>query len=116
MNYKVPYNFILSFFYPLRPIIRKMLGCYALLLDQKIVMLLRDREDHPEFNGVFVATQPQFFEELSNELHSSNMEFDIDGVPHTWIFISEDLNDFEEKLKKAANMIRSGDKRIGKRY
>jgi hypothetical protein len=114
MNYKVPYSFILSFFYPVRPAIKKMLGCYGLYVNKKLVMLLRDRDNHPEFNGVFVATQPEYFDALSNELHSSNMDFDIDGHAYTWIFISEDITDFEEKVKKAAEMVKNGDERIGK--
>jgi hypothetical protein len=91
-----------------------MLGCYGLFLHDKLMMLLRERENNPEFNGVFVATQPEFFDDLSNELHYSNMEFDIDGAPHTWIFISDDINDFQQKVKQAVDMIKNGDKRIGK--
>lgn len=115
MNYKVPYSYILSFLYPLRPKIKKTLGCYGLMLGDKLVMLLRERENHPEFNGVFISTQPQYFDELTKELHSSNMEFDIDGHHHTWIFISEDLEDFDEIVKRAAELIKKGDERIGKK-
>jgi hypothetical protein len=50
-----------------------MLGCYGLFLHDKLMMLLRERENNPEFNGVFVATQPEFFDHLSNKLHYSNM-------------------------------------------
>jgi hypothetical protein len=91
-----------------------MLGCYALMIDKKILMMLRDREQQPEFNGVFVATTPEYYEGLQQELHKSRMEFDLDGADHTWIFISEDLDDFEAKVKKACEMIKSGDERIGK--
>ncbi|MEJ7826786.1 MAG: hypothetical protein WKF91_01270 [Segetibacter sp.] len=114
MNYNVPYSFILSFFFPVRPVIKKMLGCYGLFVNKKLVVLLRERDNQPEFNGVFIATQPEYFDELSNELHSSNMDFDIDGAEYTWIFISEDLEDFKDKVKKAAELIKNGDQRIGK--
>ena len=77
-------------------------------------MLLRERDNQPEFNGVFVATQPEYFDALSTEIHSSNMEFDIDGHEYTWIFISEDLDAFKEKIKKAAEMVKTGDERMGK--
>lgn len=77
-------------------------------------MLLRERENQPEFNGVFVATQPEFYDALCTELHTSKMEFDIDGHPHSWIFISEDLADFDEILRKAVELIKNGDERIGK--
>ena len=114
MNYELPYDFILKELYPVRPKIKKMLGCYALMIDRKLLMLLRDREQQPEFNGVFVATYPEFYDQLQKEIHTSRMEFELDGVERSWIFISEDLNDFDQKVKKACEMIKAGDERIGK--
>lgn len=114
MNYKVPYDFAIRYLYPLRPQIKKMLGCYGLFVNKKLLLLLRNRNNQPEFNGIFVATQPQFFDSLQNDIHVSHMLFDIDGVPHTWVFLSEDLPDFDEKVKKACELIKAGDERIGK--
>jgi len=42
------------------------------------------------------------------------MEFDFDGSKNSWIFISEDLNDFEQLVKKACELIKAGDDRLGK--
>ena len=114
MSYEVPYSFVLKELYPFRPSIRKLFGCYALMKERRILMLLRERDQQPEFNGVFVATIPAFFEELQKEIHTSRMEFDVDGADNTWIFISEDLDDFELKVKKACEMVKNGDERIGK--
>lgn len=114
MDYDLPFAFVLKELYPFRPQVRKLLGCYALIKDKKILLLLREREVHPEFNGVFVATQPAFFEEMQKEIHTSRMEFDLDGTENTWIFISEDIDGFEEKVRKACEMIKAGDERIGK--
>lgn len=114
MNYEVPYAFVLRELYPFRPKIRKLFGCYALMKDKQILMLLRDREVQPEFNGVLVATKVEHFEALQKEIHTSRMEFDLDGAEKTWIFISEDLDDFDQKVKKACEMIKNGDERIGK--
>lgn len=91
-----------------------MLGCYALVHADKLLFLLREREDHPEYNGVFVATQPQYFDELQKLIHTSAMEVDIDGLPHSWIFISEDLDDFEAKVATACELAKGNDSRIGK--
>jgi hypothetical protein len=114
MNYALPYDFVLKELYPVRPKIKKMLGCYALMTGRQLLMLLRDRDVHPEFNGVFVATTQEYFEALQKEIHTSRMEFDLDGDERSWIFISEDIADFEEKVKKACSMIKNGDTRIGK--
>lgn len=114
MHYEVPYQFVLQCLYPVRPQIKKMLGGYGLFLNGKNIMLLRNRENNPEFNGVFIATQPEYFEALSNEIHHTNMEFDVDGSHHSWLFISEDLDDFEAKVKIACELVKAGDGRIGK--
>lgn len=114
MNYKVPYDFVLRYLYPVTPKIKKMLGCYGLFVNEKLLLLLRDRGNQPEFNGIFVATQPEFFDALQIQIHVSNMIFNLDGVPHTWIFLSEDLADFDAKVKKTCEMIKAGDERIGK--
>jgi hypothetical protein len=63
---------------------------------------------------VYLATQPQYFDSLEKEIHSSQMEFDLDGAEFTWLFISEDLPDFNDKVKKACELIKAGDLRIGK--
>jgi hypothetical protein len=114
MNYKVPFDFVLKELYPLRPKIRKMLGGYGLHLGKKIILFLREREEQIEFNGVFVATEQEHFAALQKEIHTSKMIFDFDGSKDSWIFISEDLDDFEQKVKKACEMIKSGDERMGK--
>lgn len=114
MNYNVPYQFVLKELYPLRPQIKKMLGCYSLNLNKKLMILLRDKDENPEYNGVFIATQPAYYKALQNEIHTSRMEFDLDGSKDCWIFISEDLNDFEAIVAKACALIKNNDERIGK--
>lgn len=91
-----------------------MLGGYALYANKKLLMLLRDSNIAPEYNGVFIATVPEFYQELQAEIHTSRMEFDLDGSKDSWIFISEDLDGFEAKVKKACGLIKGGDERIGK--
>ncbi len=114
INYKVPYDFVLQYLYPVRPEIRKFLKGYALFYNKKILLYLRDGETQPEYNGVYIATEPQYFDALENEIHSSKMEFDLDGAAFTWLFISEDLPDFNQKVKKACELIKANDTRIGK--
>jgi hypothetical protein len=114
MGYDVPYFFVLNNLYPLRPTIKKMLGGYALYLNKKLIIFLRDNDKSPEYNGVYIATVPEFFLELQQEIHTSKMEFDLDGSKNSWIFISEDLADFEQKVMAACMLIKNNDARIGK--
>ena len=115
MIYQVPYDFVLRALFPLRPAIKKLLGCYGLYNNKKLLLLLRETTVSPEFNGVFVATMPEFFKDLQTEIHTSRMiDFDLDGSKDSWIFISEDLETFEQKVIQACEMIKNGDERIGK--
>ena len=114
MNYTIPYDFILQSLYPVRLKVVKMLGGYGLYQESRLLFFLRDRDSELEFNGVFVATQPGFYKELQKEIHHSKMEFDFDGSHNSWIFISEDLDDFKEKVNKACELVKKDDLRIGK--
>ena len=65
MSYLVPYEFTLQKLYPVRPKIKKLLGGYGLYLNNKLIIYLREQETlMPEFNGVYIATVPEFYEEL----------------------------------------------------
>lgn len=114
MNYRIPYDFILQSLYPVRLKVVKMLGGYGLYRQKRLLFFLRERNTELEFNGVFVATLPQFYAELQQEIHHSKMEFDLDGSHDSWIFISEDLDDFKEKVNKACELVKKNDMRIGK--
>jgi hypothetical protein len=114
MPYQIPHNFVLQALFPLRPTIKKMLGAYGVFLHNRMIMFLRDSESELEFNGVFIATQPEYFQQLQQEIHLSKMQFDLDGSIDSWIFISEDLDDFKEKVIKACEMVKNNDDRIGK--
>lgn len=114
MGYQVPYDFVLQALYPLRPRVVKMLGGYGLYREKTLLLFLRNGENQPEFNGVFIATHPPYFASLQKDIHESKMEFDLDGSTDSWIFVSEDLNDFEAKVNTACALIKAGDVRIGK--
>ncbi len=116
MHFQLPYHFVLNYIYPIRPTIKKLLGVYGLWYNKKLILFLRDSHINPEYNGVFLATVPEFFNELQTEIHTSMMEFDLDGSKNSWIFISEDLPDFELKVEKACTLIKHGDARIGKHH
>jgi hypothetical protein len=114
MHYELPYPFVLNMLYPVRPSIKKVLGCYGLYMGNRLLLLLRDKETSPEYNGVLVGTTPEFYPELQQELHKSFMDIDLDGSHNSWIFISEDLPDFEAKVQKACALIKAQDQRIGR--
>src|SRR5260370_33489660 len=64
----IPHEFVLDALASLSPRTRRMFGCLAIYVGDKIVLLLRDKEDNSADNGVWLATsvdyhqspQPQF--------------------------------------------------------
>ncbi len=112
--YNVPYAFILKALYPIRPTIKKALGGYFLFVHKKLLIFLRERDTYADFNGVFVAVLPEYLSELEAEINLKHTEFDLDGTKDGWLFINEDLDDFETKCTLICEMIKQTDTRIGR--
>ena len=93
-----------------------MFGLYAIYIDEKIVLVLRDRKDQPETNGVWVATNKEHHKSLKDELPSLR-SFSIysKAVKETgWQMLPVDSDDFETSVIKLCELIKRGDQRIGR--
>ena len=92
-----------------------MFGCHAVYAGDKIVLVLRNRPDHIEANGVWVATKKEFHDSLKKDLPSLRSVYLLsDGVSETnWQMIPLESDSFEEEVTKACELILEGDKRIG---
>jgi hypothetical protein len=55
----VPHEFILDAIAPLSPRTRTMFGCLAIYIEDKIVLILRDKRGQTADNGVWLATTHQ---------------------------------------------------------
>jgi hypothetical protein len=51
----IPYEFVLDAIAPLSPETRSMFGCLAVYVEDKIVLILREKRDVTEDNGVWLA-------------------------------------------------------------
>lgn len=113
---KIPFDFIPDYLFQLAPKIKPMFGCHALYIGEKIFLILRDRKDHPEANGIWIATSSEHHKSLKKEI-SSLQTIDIlsEGKGETnWQMISKENDDFENAACKICDMILRGDERIGK--
>ncbi len=52
----VPHEFVLDAIAPLSPETRSMFGCLAVYVQDKIVLILRDKREGAADNGVWLAT------------------------------------------------------------
>ncbi len=96
-----------------------MFGCYGIYAEGKLCLFLMNREKplirsegEPMQKGVYVASTAEFADELSSVF--PNAEFEMLKKGKVWIFISEELAEFENYVIAACEMISKGDKRIGR--
>ena len=110
----VPHEFVLDALASLAPRTRSMFGCLAVYVEDKIVLILRDRKDYPADNGVWLATTADHHESLQRELPSMrSIQLFGKEVTHWQVLPAKD-SDFEEAALRACRLIREGDPRIGK--
>jgi len=65
----VPFEFVLEAIAPLSPETRPMFGCLAIYVEDKIVLILRNKEkrDQTADNGVWLATTEEHHQSLRRE-------------------------------------------------
>lgn len=110
----VPHEFALDALASLPIHTRSMFGCLAVYVEDKIVLILRDRKDYPADNGVWLATTAEHHASLRREFPSMR-SIQLFGKPVThWQVLPARSADFEEAALRACRLIREGDPRIGK--
>jgi hypothetical protein len=109
-----PHEFVLDALAALAPTTRQMFGCLAVYVEDKIVLILRDRHDSPEDNGVWLATTAEHHESLQYEFPSMR-SIQLFGKTTThWQVLPADATEFEPAALRACVLVIAGDPRIGK--
>lgn len=111
----VPHAFVLDEIESLAPVTRPMFGCTAVYIDDRIVLILRDKEDHRDDNGVWLATSNEHHESL-RPLFPSMREVRLlaNRGPTNWQNVPAESASFEEEVLRACELVRRRDPRIGK--
>jgi hypothetical protein len=110
---KIPFDFVLEKLHSLEPEVKMMFGCYAVYIGEKIMLILRQRENHTEDNGIWIATLPQHHDSLKEKLPLRSIA--VFGPGETgWQLLPEDENEFEQKAIEICELILNNDERIGK--
>lgn len=95
------------------PTTRPMFGCLAVYVGRKIVLILREKGDGVQHDGVWLATSAEHHESLRGEL--PNMQsIELFGPVSSWQILRADAPDFEEAALRACELIAAGDPRIGR--
>jgi len=110
----VPYEFVLEAVADLSPTTRVMFGCLAIYVQDKIVLILRDKPTHTADNGVWLATTKEHHESLRREFPNMRSVGVLGQQVTGWQILPADAPDFEETALRACELVAAGDPRIGK--
>lgn len=108
----IPFEFIFDYLMPIEFVIKPMFGMYSVYADEKLLMILRQRNEHPKLNGIWVALSEKESSSLEKELPSLIC---IDGYEKgDWRLIPVDSEGFEDDARRLCELIVASDSRIGK--
>lgn len=91
-----------------------MFGCTAIYLEEKIVLILREKPTYTADNGVWLATTEEHHESLRGEFPSMR-SIQLLGKKITgWQVLPSESSDFEQAAMRACELVLARDPRIGK--
>jgi hypothetical protein len=109
-----PHQFVLDAIADLSPRTRPMFGCTAVYIEEKIVMILRDKPNQDADNGVWIATALEHHDSLRPEFPNMRSVRVFGKKVTDWQVLPIEAPDFEEAAMRACELILAGDPRIGK--
>jgi hypothetical protein len=110
----IPYEFVLEQLHRFSPTVKPMFGSHAVYIQNKIIFILRQKENAVADNGVWVATTSDHHESLRKEFPSLRSIGIFGGGETGWQVLPEEADDFEESVIKACELVLRQDVRIGK--
>jgi hypothetical protein len=113
---QIPYEFVLDHLISPEIIVKSNFGMHYVYSGERIVLMLRRRENDPGVNGIWVATYPEHVESLRKELPSlCSFSGCGRGVFESgWQLLPDGADDFETSALQVCRLIMHGDKRIGR--
>jgi hypothetical protein len=110
----IPHEFVLEALAVLSPWTRSMFGCLAVYVEDKIVLILRDRPNATADNGVWLATTCEHHQSLRRAFPNMRSISVLGKKVTGWQLLPADAPDFEESALAACELVAAGDPRIGK--
>jgi hypothetical protein len=110
----IPFDFVLEQLHRLNPTVKPMFGCHAVYVQNKIVFILRKKDNDEDDNGVWVATTNEHHESLRKEFPSLRSIKVFGGGETGWQVLPFEADDFEESVLQACHLVLRQDGRIGK--
>jgi hypothetical protein len=110
----IPHEFVLDAMVALSPRTHPMFGCLAVYVEEKIVLILRDKAGETADNGVWLATTQEHHESLRCDFPNMRSIQVLGKKVTGWQLLPADAPDFEESALRASELVLARDPRIGK--
>jgi hypothetical protein len=111
---KIPFPFVLDALEELHPTTKPMFGSLGVYVGDRIVFIMRHKDNHTVDNGLWLATAGEHHESLAR-VFPSMRSLDMFGPgPTAWQNLPLESPDFEEAALRACELVRLRDPRIGK--
>jgi hypothetical protein len=110
----IPHEFVLDAMAALSPRTHPMFGCLAIYVEEKIVLILRDKVGETTDNGVWLATTQEHHESLRRDFPNMRSIQVLGKKVTGWQLLPADAPDFEESALRASELVLARDPRIGK--
>ena len=114
---EIPFDFILDYLLRLETTVKPFFGMTSIYTGQKLLLLLRDRQNEPEMNGIWVPTTREGLESLKAELPSLRQIYGLGNTKKSavpWLVLPPDAPDFERAAITLCDLIVHRDPRIGR--
>ncbi|RXR20380.1 hypothetical protein EQG63_00150 [Flavobacterium amnicola] len=111
VNKNIPFSFIFDYLISLDLKIKPMFGMWSIYVEDKIMLILRQRDKNPQSNGIWVATHKEFHQSLKKDISALTS---IASEEKEWLLISEENKDFETSVRNLCNLMLNKDLRIGR--
>jgi hypothetical protein len=112
MSKSIPFNFVIENLFIAQPLVKPMFGAHALYIQDKIVLILRDKND--EDSGVWIATTAEHHASLKKDFPIMRSITIFGSKETAWQVLPKDADDFETSANRVCEFILKGDVRIGK--
>lgn len=113
-NKTSPWPFVLDALAAVSPQTRSMFGSLAVYVEEKIVLILRQKGDGSADDGVWLATTEQHHDSLRDDFPNMRSVGVFGKAVTGWQVLPADSPEFEETALRACELIVARDPRIGK--
>jgi hypothetical protein len=109
-----PFEFIFDYLLPIETEVLPFFGMFAVRSRGKLLLLLRDRKNEPDKNGIWIATVGDGAVSLQKELAGALILFERKSKKDEWLLIHPDSEAFERSAIAVCELIVRRDPRIGR--